>query len=295
MVGFLFSFGLLHAEENRMVALKAGYNAIQFNANVTFADMIEKIGVENLISIQGAGQGSSYKKENVDQGLDFLNSFQQTNFGQAYWVNVVSDVEFSYIAQTYGGTKTINLAGGWNFVGPIGILTISEIQAQLGMDNLLVIQGAGQGRSYKKSYVDDGLGFLNRFTAFEQGQGYWIKVVSDATLSFIFKSDATLSFINIAKDNTYHDVEKIVSINGAMYTVKLFTDGEPQTETSQSTIAVYGQVNGEMVVLPMNSTYLPDAQFQVQVFDGNENLVTMSILLNFNEIAIEFPDITIEK
>ncbi len=289
MVGFLFSFGLLHAEENRMVALKAGYNAIQFNANVTLADMIEKIGVENLISIQGAGQGSSYKKENVDQGLDFLNSFQQTNFGQAYWVNVVSDVEFSYIAQTYGGTKTINLAGGWNFVGPIGILTISEIQAQLGMDNLLVIQGAGQGRSYKKSYVDDGLGFLNSFTAFEQGQGYWIKVVSDATLSFIF------NLSNIAKDNTYHDVEKIVNINGAMYTVKLFTDGEPQTETSQSTIAVYGQVNGVVVVLPMNSTYLPDAQFQVQVFDGNENLVAMSTFLDFNEIAIEFPDITMEE
>jgi hypothetical protein len=272
-----------------MVALKAGYNAIQFNANVTLADMIEKIGVENLISIQGAGQGSSYKKENVDQGLDFLNSFQQTNFGQAYWVNVVSDVEFSYITQTYGGTKTINLAGGWNFVGPIGILTISEIQAQLGMDNLLVIQGAGQGRSYKKSYVDDGLGFLNSFTVFEQGQGYWIKVVSDATLSFIF------NLSNIAKDNTYHDVEKIVNINGAMYTVKLFTDGEPQTETSQSTIAVYGQVNGVVVVLPMNSTYLPDAQFQVQVFDGNENLVAMSTLLDFNEIAIEFPDITMEE
>jgi len=289
MVGFLFSFGLLHAEENRMVALKTGYNAIQFNANVTLADMIEKIGVENLISIQGAGQGSSYKKENVDQGLDFLNSFQQTNFGQAYWVNVVSDVEFSYITQTYGGTKTINLAGGWNFVGPIGILTISEIQAQLGMDNLLVIQGAGQGRSYKKSYVDDGLGFLNSFTVFEQGQGYWIKVVSDATLSFIF------NLSNIAKDNTYHDVEKIVNINGAMYTVKLFTDGEPQTETSQSTIAVYGQVNGVVVVLPMNSTYLPDAQFQVQVFDGNENLVAMSTLLDFNEIAIEFPDITMEE
>lgn len=289
MVGFLFSFGLLHAEENRMVALKAGYNAIQFNANVTLADMIEKIGVENLISIQGAGQGSSYKKENVDQGLDFLNSFQQTNFGQAYWVNVVSDVEFSYITQTYGGTKTINLAGGWNFVGPIGILTISEIQAQLGMDNLLVIQGAGQGRSYKKSYVDDGLGFLNSFTVFEQGQGYWIKVVSDATLSFIF------NLSNIAKDNTYHDVEKIVNINGAMYTVKLFTDGEPQTETSQSTIAVYGQVNGVVVVLPMNSTYLPDAQFQVQVFDGNENLVAMSTFLDFNEIAIEFPDITMEE
>jgi len=221
--------------------------------------------------------------------LDFLNSFQQTNFGQAYWVNVVSDVEFSYITQTYGGTKTINLAGGWNFVGPIGILTISEIQAQLGMDNLLVIQGAGQGRSYKKSYVDDGLGFLNSFTVFEQGQGYWIKVVSDATLSFIF------NLSNIAKDNTYHDVEKIVNINGAMYTVKLFTDGEPQTETSQSTIAVYGQVNGVVVVLPMNSTYLPDAQFQVQVFDGNENLVAMSTLLDFNEIAIEFPDITMEE
>jgi len=186
MVGFLFSFGLLHAEENRMVALKAGYNAIQFNANVTLADMIEKIGFENLLSIQGAGQGQTYKKENVDNGLPFLNTFTQTELGKAYWIKVQNGIDLNYVTDNYEGNQTIDLDEGWNFVGPLTSLTLEQITQQIEFENLLVIQGAGQGATYKKENIDNGLPFLNTFTAFEESQGYWIKVENQASLIFDF-------------------------------------------------------------------------------------------------------------
>jgi len=186
VIGLLLSFQMLQANEERIVELKLGYNAVQFDGNVTLDEFKSKIGVEKLISIQGAGQGSTYKKEYEDNGTSFLNSFTQIEFGKAYWIKVISDVIFSYIPEVYEGTKNIDLVEGWNFVGPIDILSLSEIQEQLGIDNLLVIQGAGQGRTYKKEYVTEETPFLNNFMAFELGQGYWLKLESQASLSFEF-------------------------------------------------------------------------------------------------------------
>ena len=190
IIGLLFSLQMLQANEERTVELNAGYNAVQFDANITLEELKSKIGIEKLLSIQGAGQGSTYKKQYKDEGKLFLNSFTQTEFGKAYWIKVTDDVTFSYIPDIYKGSKNIDLTEGWNFTGPISVLTLSEIQEQLGIDNLLVIQGAGQGRTYKKSYVDDGTLFLNSFTAFEEGQGYWVKVESSASLTFIFESES---------------------------------------------------------------------------------------------------------
>jgi hypothetical protein len=178
---------VLQANEERTLMLRSGYNAVQFDANVTLETLKTKIGFQKLLNIQGAGQGTTYKKEYIDQGLEFLNSFTQTEFGKAYWIQISEDVNISYIPETYIGTKTIELTAGWNFVGSPLPLTLEEIKNQLGADNLLVIQGAGQGRSYKKEYVDNGTSFLNSFTAFESGQGYWIKVENRTSLELVFK------------------------------------------------------------------------------------------------------------
>jgi surface protein len=188
LIGLLWSFQLLNAQEERDVILKSGYNAVQFDANISLTYLNEKISFENLISVQGEGQDSVYKKEYIDNGTSFLNSFSQTSFGKAYWINVDKDVTFSYLPKVYTGTKSIELSAGWNFIGPLDTLTLSEIQKQLSMENLLAIQGVGQERTYKKEYIKDGTPYLNSFKAFEIGQGYWIKVNEFSTLSFVFES-----------------------------------------------------------------------------------------------------------
>ena len=72
----------------------------------------------------------------------------------------------------------LELKRGWNLVGANSEMTLSETIAQVGVDNLLVIQGAK--KVYKKEYPD----FLNDFKQFEKGKGYWIKVGMNTTLNY---------------------------------------------------------------------------------------------------------------
>ena len=73
------------------------------------------------------------------------------------------------------------LKSGWNLVGVDAPLTLEEIKAQLGADNLLVIQGST--KVYKKAHVD-AKSNLNDFTAFEKKKGYWVKLEHNATLNY---------------------------------------------------------------------------------------------------------------
>ena len=290
VIGLFLSFQMLQANQiEKTVVLNAGYNAVQFDANVTLEELKNKIGAENLLNIQGAGQGSTYKKEYDDNGLSFLNSFTQTEAGKAFWFKVAEDITFTYMADKQVNDKDIALGEGWSFVGAMLPLTLEEIKEQLGEDNLLVIQGAGQGSTYKKEYVDNGTSFLNSFTAFEVGKGYWVKVASPATLSFIFNLD------KIAKDNAGNSAEVTRTIGGEVYTVRVYSDSVPTTEISQGTIAVYGNVNGEMVTVSINDSYPTDARFQVKVFDANGNWVTQSNIVDYNASAIEFATLTISN
>ena len=72
----------------------------------------------------------------------------------------------------------LELKSGWNLVGANSEMKLSEIIAQVGADNLLVIQGAK--KVYKKEYPN----FLNDFKKFEIGKGYWIKVGMKTTLNY---------------------------------------------------------------------------------------------------------------
>ena len=72
----------------------------------------------------------------------------------------------------------LELKRGWNLVGANSEMPLSEIISQVGVDNLLVIQGAK--RVYKKEYP----AFLNDFKKFEIGKGYWIKVGMKSTLNY---------------------------------------------------------------------------------------------------------------
>jgi len=286
VIGLLLSFQMLQADVEKTVVLNAGYNAVQFDANVTLGELKEKIGIDNLLMIQGAGQGSTYKKKYVEDGLDFLNSFKKIEFGKAYWIKVNEAKTFTYMAESYVENKGIVLNAGWSFVGPPLPLTLEEIKSQLNKDragNLLVIQGSGQGSTYKKEYEGD-LDFLNTFKKFEAGKGYWVKVEESASLSFIFKLD------KIAKDNAGNSAEITRTIAGEEYTIRIYSEREPTTVPSQGTIVLYGNLNGEVVSITINDSYPENSRFQIKVLDEDGNEMVRSAIIDFNTGTINFSD-----
>ena len=78
--------------------------------------------------------------------------------------------------------ETLDLQSGWNLVGINAPLSIDELKTQIGVDNLLVVQGPN--KTYQKKYVDENTPFLNDFQNFEIGKGYWIKIVSEGVLNY---------------------------------------------------------------------------------------------------------------
>ena len=86
----------------------------------------------------------------------------------------------------------LKLKSGWNLVGINAPLTLTELQNQIGVTNLLVIQGPK--KTYQKSYVDEGKSFLNDFEAFERGEGYWVKISNDSTLNYTPSSNTESSY-----------------------------------------------------------------------------------------------------
>jgi uncharacterized protein (DUF1800 family) len=78
--------------------------------------------------------------------------------------------------------ERLSLQRGWNLVGADSPLTLTELKTKAGSDNLIVVQG--QKKTYQKSYEDDGKDFLNNFTTFKKGRGYWIKVNSAVDVEY---------------------------------------------------------------------------------------------------------------
>lgn len=96
--------------------------------------------------------------------------------------NAHGDKHSIFLTKFKSTYQKYTLTAGWNLIGLNTIISLSEIQSQVGADNLLVIQG--QAKTYKKEYEDGGLGFLNDFSGFEENKGYWVKVLHDSALGY---------------------------------------------------------------------------------------------------------------
>ena len=96
---------------------------------------------------------------------------------------------------TFTYAETLSLPSGWSLVGVNSSLTIDELKTRIGSDNLLVIQG--QDKTYQKVYVDREEDFLNNFTAFETGKGYWVKVASAVDIEYDKTTYSTEQTINL--------------------------------------------------------------------------------------------------
>lgn len=293
LIGILLSLQIAHADNNRTIKVVTGWNALSFNSVQTLESLKAKIGADNLLVVQGEGD-VSYKKAFVDDEREFLNTFTQTEIGKGYWIKVDNNHSFNYEAEVDIETKSIDLKDGWNFIGVITELNITEIKVQLGAENLLVIQGAGQGKTYKKSFIDDGTPELNSFTKLELNQGYWIKLVSSASL--LFESDSPTPPKPIdreARDNTNRIVQESIIIDEKEYRVKVYSSQTATEEISQSSIAIYGNIDGQRIQFYINDNYPADTKFQVRVFDADGKEIQSSAVLNHNILAIEFRDINI--
>ena len=269
------------------VSLPKGWSNIALSP-MTFEELVAKIGFENLLIMQGALPQSSYRKLFIDQGRPYLNSLENIKYGQGYWIKLDEAVEFTYNKAKYSGTQEILLKEGWNNVASLYALTLGEIQEQLGMDNVLIIQGALPQSSYKKLFVDQGRPYLNSFEKFEPNQGYWIKLDHEAKLIYEFDLD------EVARSNANNDLVRIETIDGTEYTLKLFTNSQPQTETTNEAIIFFGLIDGTNITMGLNSSYPNDSKFQMAVYDSDGNEVGRSEIVDFAEDSIDFGSLLIE-
>ena len=167
------------SQKIEQLTLKAGWNLVVPNRLLTLEELKTKIGSDNLLVIQGST--TTYKKEYIDNGTPSLNDFEGFKEGEGYWIKVTQEIEIDFIPSVIHG-KIITLTSGWNLINPTKGLTLDEIKAQVGVDNLLVIQGPTT--IYKKEYIDNGTPFSNDFIKFEEPYGYWIKVQNGSQLNF---------------------------------------------------------------------------------------------------------------
>jgi len=152
----------------RYINLRAGWNMIGLNANLSLDDIKKQIGEDNLLEIR-------------DESGNILNSFQRD---RGYWIKVARATTISYRPINYTDIESINLKQGWNFIHPLGVMSLDNIIAQIGYNNLEIIQG--EDKTYQKRYIEHNLAFLNDFEEFKDNKGYWIKVKNSTKLEFDF-------------------------------------------------------------------------------------------------------------
>ena len=281
-VALMFSTQLM--AEN--LGLQAGWNLIGIDQNISLETIKSEVGVGNLEVIQGVKK--TYKKKYIDEGLSQLNDFTGFEKGKGYWVRIKSSATITYVAKQYSGEEITPLKKGWNIINPLLNLTLKEILAQLGKENVLIIQGAN--KTYQKQYVDEGNSGLNDFTAFETGKGYWIKLSAPSEIKYSFELSKEVI------DNTGHPVKYNITLDNKIYSVVVYSNNSPKETISNSTISIYGLINGIDTAsnLKLNDSYSSDTTFQVKVFDQNNQLVGTSSVIDYNSEVINFSSILID-
>ena len=269
------------------LTLKSGWNIIGIDQNISLETIKSELGANNVEVIQGAKK--TYQKKYLDANLDRLNDFTGFEKGKGYWVYLSNGATINYIPTVYSGEEITKLKAGWNIINPLLDLTLEEIITQVGRDNLLIIQGAT--RTYQKSYVDEGNPDLNDFVKFEKGKGYWIKLLNNSQIRYSFKSMVDKE----ALDNTGNISGYTMSIQDNDYRIVVYSSKIPENNISNSTIGIYGLINGIDTAnhIKLNDSYSSDTTFQVKVFDANSQLVGSSSVVEYNSTSINFSSITI--
>ena len=158
--------------------LNAGWNLLGINDSFDLSALKSALGEENIEVIQGGTK--TYQQRYVDLDLEFLNDFTALEEGEGYWIKLNNAKTLSIEESNLTGS--VSLKSGWNLINPYSNLTIDEVIEQVGVDNLLVIQG--ESKTYQKEYANNEQNSLNDFVGFEDYKGYWIKVSEEVELLF---------------------------------------------------------------------------------------------------------------
>ncbi len=205
----------------------AGNSAIQITRTVIVADITEldtdADGIPDSVDLDDDNDGIPDTYE-IANGLDPLDPSD---------VNLDSDADgYSDKEEIIAGTdindpnidpsqkvQQFTLKTGWNIIAPNRLLTLEELKQNIGDNNLLIIQGTN--KLYKKKYIGTDKEFLNDFEKFEEGVGYWIKVLHNIEVSFIpsviLKKVISLTsgwnIINPTKDLTIDEIKTQIGDN----------------------------------------------------------------------------------
>ena len=262
------------------LTLNSGWNLVGFDSNITLSKFKQIVGEDNLLVIQS--EDRVYKKSYIDSNKSFLNDFTKFDDGKGAWVKLKNGVKITYEQKPYFNNKEITLQSGWNLISPLAPLSLEDIVKQIGIENILIIQG--QNSTYKKSFNDNNLSFLNDFEKFNSGSGYLIKVKNNAKLKFIVKPKIK------AVDYLGNNIE--LEVDG--YIIEVLANSKPSSEISKDFIAIYGTFNNKSIKVKLNATYPKDSQFMVVVKKDNEVILKSSYLDN-NLEAINFGNIALNN
>jgi hypothetical protein len=264
------------------ISLNSGWNLVGLDGNITLSKFKQMVGEENLLVIQS--QDKVYKKSYIDSNKSFLNDFTSFKDGKGAWVKLKNGVTINYEQKDIFDNKEIELKEGWNLISPLSQMSLSDIVASIGPDNILIIQG--QDGTYKKSFSDNNLTFLNDFEKFNSGKGYLVKVKQKTKLKFVIKPKIK------AIDYLGNKIE--FEIDG--YKFEVLTNSKPNSEISKDFVAIYGIFNGIKInnQIKINATYPKDTQFMIVVKKDNQTVYESEYLNNDKE-AISFEEITLNS
>ena len=269
------------------LSLKSGWNLVGVDAPLTLDEIKTQLGVDNLLVIQGPVK--VYKKEHVDANLSNLNDFTAFEQKKGYWVKLEQNATLTYnLLEQHQNSETLTLKEGWNLISPSKKLSLKALLNKIGQDNLLVVQG--EDKTYQKRYIDEGFSSANDLDTLELGKGYWVKVAQAKNIELIFNIDKS------AIDNRGAVVLKDFILNSITYTLKVFANTTPTNETSTSTIALLGNINGVSTeaLLKLNSNYTSGTAFMVKVYKA-EVEVGSSLEVKYSSSAIDFGNITFNE
>jgi hypothetical protein len=77
------------SSKNIQIELNSGWNLVNPTKELTIDEIKEQIGENNLLIIQG--EDKTYKKEYIDNGMEFLNDFEKFEEPKGYWIKVLND------------------------------------------------------------------------------------------------------------------------------------------------------------------------------------------------------------
>ncbi|CAA6816771.1 MAG: Unknown protein [uncultured Sulfurovum sp.] len=264
IVLYLMLLSTLIFAEN--LSLKEGWNLLGANSSLSLDELKRQIGVENLLIVQG--EKKTYQKKYVDSNQNMLNDFEAFEKGKSYWVKVASNSSVAYSKIEYETEQNITLTSGWNLINPYADLNLSSIIAQLGVENVEVIQG--EDKTYQKAYVDSNQISLNDFEKFEEPKGYWIKVKNAGVLSFSFVNNAP-TIIGTANRVVY------------LYEKYMFTptaqdvDGDVLTFSIENkpAWAEFNSTTGMLSGYPVSSDIATFSNIKISVSDEEESVISL--------------------